>query len=47
MAAHIGQQVAQWKTVFQGLGVPAADLAVLAQYLDGAHLTAQRLEALG
>ena len=47
MAANIGQQVAQWKTVFQGLGVRAADLAVLAQYLDGAHLTAQRLEALG
>jgi serine/threonine-protein kinase HipA len=47
MVANIGQQVAQWKTVFQGLGVRAADLAVLAQYLDGAHLTAQRLEALG
>ena len=47
MAAHTAQQVAQWKPVFQGMGVCAADLEILAQYLDGAHLTAQRREASG
>jgi serine/threonine-protein kinase HipA len=47
MAAQVAQQVAQWKPVFQGAGVCAADIALLAQYLDGAHLTAQRMETLG
>ncbi|MDP2416182.1 MAG: type II toxin-antitoxin system HipA family toxin, partial [Hydrogenophaga sp.] len=46
MAAHIAQQVAQWKSLFQDMGVCAADLEILAQYLDGAHLTTQRREAL-
>ncbi|MDO9483821.1 MAG: HipA domain-containing protein [Hydrogenophaga sp.] len=46
MAAHVAQQVAHWKPVFQGEGVRAADIELLAQYLDGAHLTTQRREAL-
>ena len=47
MAAHVAQQVGPWKLLFRGEGVCAADLEILAQYLDGAHLSAQRREALG
>jgi len=42
MAAGIAEQVAQWPTVFKALNVRGADLEVLAQYLDGAHLREQR-----
>ena len=42
MAAGMAEQVAQWTTVFKALNVRAADLEVLAQYLDGAHLREQR-----
>lgn len=40
--AEIASQVAQWKTVFQSLNVRDADIDLLAQYLDGAHLSEQR-----
>ena len=46
-AADIATQVAQWKTVFQSLGVRDADMDVLAQYLDGTWLTGQRQQAIG
>ena len=39
---QISQQVAQWKTAFQALGVRPADIAGLAHYLDGAQLLDQR-----
>ena len=39
---QISQQVAQWKTAFQALGVRPADIAGLAHYLDGAQLLEQR-----
>jgi len=45
--ADIATQVAQWKTVFQSLGVRDADLDVLAQYLDGVWLRGQRQQAKG
>jgi serine/threonine-protein kinase HipA len=40
--AEIVSQVAQWKAVFQELNVRDADIDLLAQYLDGAHLSDQR-----
>jgi serine/threonine-protein kinase HipA len=40
--AEIVSQVAQWKAVFKGLNVRDADIDLLAQYLDGAHLSDQR-----
>ena len=43
---EIAGQVAQWKTVFTDLNVRDADIELLAQYLDGPHLRAQRGEAL-
>ena len=46
-AADITTQVAQWKTVFQSLGVRDADMDVLAQYLDRAWLRGQRQQAIG
>ncbi len=45
MAAEISGQVAQWKAVFRSLNVRDADVAVLAQYLDGAQLLEQRLRS--
>lgn len=38
----IASQVAQWKSVFKSLGVRDADMDMLAQYLDGTHLSEQR-----
>ena len=40
--AEIASQVAQWKAVFKGLNARDADVDLLAQYLDGAHLREQR-----
>ena len=40
--AEIACQVAHWKAVFKGLNVRDADIDLLAQYLDGAHLREQR-----
>jgi serine/threonine-protein kinase HipA len=40
--AAIASQVAQWRAVFKSLNVCDADVDVLAQYLDGSHLVAQR-----
>ncbi|WP_291922002.1 type II toxin-antitoxin system HipA family toxin [Limnohabitans sp.] len=40
--AEIASQVAQWKAVFEGLNARDADVDLLAQYLDGAHLREQR-----
>ena len=42
IVGQISQQVAQWKTVFQALGVQPADIEALAHYLDGARLREQR-----
>ena len=42
IVGQISQQVAQWKTVFQALGVRPADIEGLAHYLDGARLLEQR-----
>lgn len=42
-AAEIAAQVEQWQAVFKSLKVRDADMAFLAQYLDGAHLREQRL----
>lgn len=47
MATEISGQVAQWKAVFKSLNVRDADVAVLAQYLDGAQLAEQRCQAAG
>jgi serine/threonine-protein kinase HipA len=44
--AEIVSQVAQWKVVFKGLNVRDADIDLLAQYLDGAHLSDQRRRSL-
>jgi serine/threonine-protein kinase HipA len=44
--ADIATQVAQWKTVFQSMGVRDADIDMLAQYLDGEKLRGQRKEAI-
>lgn len=44
--AEIAGQVAQWSTVFKGLGVRDADIDVLAQYLNGTHLREQRQLAI-
>jgi len=41
-AADVASQVAQWADVFQAHQVRAADMEVLAQYLEGAHLREQR-----
>jgi serine/threonine-protein kinase HipA len=46
IAAEISGQVAQWKAVFKSLNVRDADVAVLAQYLDGTHLREQRSAVL-
>lgn len=46
MVREIATEVAQWKTVFRGLGVCDANIDLLAQYLDGAHLAGQRQDAL-
>jgi serine/threonine-protein kinase HipA len=46
IAAEISGQVAQWKAVFKSLNVRDADVAVLAQYLDGAYLLEQRRAVL-
>jgi serine/threonine-protein kinase HipA len=40
--ADIARLVDQWKGVFKSLNVRDADIDQLAQYLDGAHLNAQR-----
>lgn len=40
--ADIARLVDQWKGVFKSLNVRDADIEQLAQYLDGAHLIAQR-----
>jgi serine/threonine-protein kinase HipA len=40
--ADITSQVAQWKVVFKSLKVRDVDIELLAQYLDGAPLRAQR-----
>jgi serine/threonine-protein kinase HipA len=45
--SEIARQVAQWKAVFQSLRVRDADIDLLAQYLDGAHLSEQRRQAAG
>ena len=42
IVTEIASQVAQWKTVFKTLHVRDADVDMLAQYLDGAHLSEQR-----
>ena len=42
IVGQISQQVAQWKTVFQELGVQPAEIEGLAPYLDGARLREQR-----
>jgi hypothetical protein len=44
--AEIVSQVDQWKVVFQGLNVRDADIDLLAQYLDRAHLSDQRRRSL-
>jgi serine/threonine-protein kinase HipA len=44
--AEIAAQVGQWKVVFKSLKVRDADMALLAQYLDGARLREQRLQFL-
>jgi serine/threonine-protein kinase HipA len=44
--AEIAAQVGQWKVVFKSLKVRDADIALLAQYLDGANLREQRLQFL-
>ena len=41
IVAEIASQVAQWKAVFKRLTVRDADIDLLAQYLDGAHLREQ------
>ncbi len=46
IAKEIAGQVAQWNTVFKRLNVRDADIDLLAQYLDGAHLREQRRQAL-
>jgi hypothetical protein len=38
--------VAQWPAVFKSLNVREADIHLLAQYLDGTHLKAQRHSGL-
>jgi len=40
--AEIAAQVAQWQAAFKNWGVRDADVDLLAQYLDGAHLSGQR-----
>lgn len=46
MVREIATEVAQWKPVFRSLGVCDANIDLLAQYLDGAHLAGQRQDAL-
>ena len=41
-AAVIASQVAHWHAVFNSMNVRDADIELLAQYLDGAHLREQR-----
>ena len=44
---EIVSQVGRWKTVFKSLNVRDADIDLLSQYLDGAHLSEQRRQAAG
>ena len=46
MVFEIAGQVTPWKAVFKSLTVRHADMDVLAQYLDGPHLSEQRRLAL-
>jgi serine/threonine-protein kinase HipA len=46
MVCEIAGQVTPWKAVFKSLTVRHADMDVLAQYLDGPHLSEQRRLAL-
>ena len=46
MVCEIAGQVTPWKAVFKSLNVRHADMDVLAQYLDGPHLSEQRRLAL-
>ena len=46
MVCEIADQVTSWKVVFKSLTVRHADMDVLAQYLDGPHLSEQRRFAL-
>ena len=46
IVADIAERVAQWRVVFKGLNVRDSDMDVLAQYLDGVHLSEQRSHAL-
>jgi len=47
VAAEVAHRVSDWKALFQGLGVRSADLALLAQYLEGEQLCEQRRMAMG
>jgi serine/threonine-protein kinase HipA len=42
LAKDVAAEVAQWPAVFKSLNVREADIHLLAQYLDGTHLKAQR-----
>ena len=42
VAFAISEQLSEWKAVFKNLNVRDADIDLLAQYLDGAHLREQR-----
>jgi serine/threonine-protein kinase HipA len=42
VAFAISEQISEWKAVFKNLNVRDADIDLLAQYLDGAHLREQR-----
>ena len=42
VALAISEQLSEWKAVFKNLNVRDADIDLLAQYLDGAHLREQR-----
>jgi serine/threonine-protein kinase HipA len=46
MVCEIAGQVTPWKAMFKSLNVRHADMDVLAQYLDGPHLSEQRRLAL-
>lgn len=46
MVKHVAAAVDGWKYFFQQQGVLARDLDSLAQYIDGPHLRAQRLDFL-
>jgi serine/threonine-protein kinase HipA len=46
LAKDVAAEVAQWPAVFKSLNVREADIHLLAQYLDGTHLKAQRHSGL-